>query len=109
MYFNAPLSHQTTPICLVILSEAKDQCETILMSPKLVCRRMILRFAQDDIQTLTRSSTYVILITLQSLAWCSWGMARHAATVCYLPPAPTRLVIAVVTAGRELRVASRMG
>jgi hypothetical protein len=32
----------------VILSEAKDQVGTVLVSSKLCSRRLILRFAQDD-------------------------------------------------------------
>jgi small nuclear ribonucleoprotein (snRNP)-like protein len=51
-------------ICMnVILSEAKDQVGTALVSSKLCCR-MILRFVQDDIHTDT----------------VTWGMARHAPT-----------------------------
>jgi hypothetical protein len=35
----------------VILSGAKDQVGTALVSSKVYCRKLILRFAQDDIHT----------------------------------------------------------
>jgi cytidine deaminase len=41
-------------LCCVILSEAKDHHPTQGPSPCVSCRKVILRFAQDDIPSLHR-------------------------------------------------------